>query len=331
MRTIPLRSSFFTLMAATLVALGCGDSGSTGGGPSGGSPPSGGEGPQGGTPTNGGEGPVGGNPTPVISCSDVEGSDSCTNPDPIACECTGCELDVCTDGTDFNDCVCANCAGDSFCANPALTNCMDDGECDPFNEGCLCTDCAEHPSCASGWIEICDNDTDDNGDGNADCTDIQCSLEPACQEVCDNTTDDNGNGDIDCADAQCIEDAGCLTASCAAPVTAVLGANAGTTIGDTLNFSSSCSNASHGDVYTFTPATTGTLTITLASPDADLGFSVRTDCDDTATEAACEDAEVAGTDETGTVAVTAATPITIIVQGFTATEEGPYTLTLALP
>jgi hypothetical protein len=332
MRTISLRSSFVTLMAVTVVAMGCGDSGSnTGGGPAGGSPPSGGEGPQGGTPpVGGGEGPVGGNPTPVIDCIDVEAGKACTDADPIACVCAGCNLDACTDGATFDDCVCPSCNADAFCLDPA--NCNGDGVCDPYNEGCLCADCAEHPSCASGWIEICDNDADDNGNGAADCADPQCAAEAACQEICDNTTDENGNGDIDCADAQCVDFPACLTAACATPGIATTAApTTGTTVGDTLIFESSCAGPASGDVYTFTPVTTGTLTITLASPDADLGFSVRTDCDDTATEVACEDAVAAGTDETGTVAVTAATPITIIVSGFNPNEEGPYTLTLALP
>lgn len=334
MRTIPLRSSFMqALVAVSIIAIGCGDSGT---GPTGGSTPAGGNGGEGPTSGGGGNPPIGGmgdggSPTPVISCSDVENSDSCSAPDPIACECAGCELDVCADeGGGFNDCVCPTCNADPFCTNPA--SCMDDGACDPFNEGCLCADCADHPSCATGWLEICDNDADDNGNGTVDCEDVQCASAPNCQEICDNDTDDNGNGDVDCDDAGCADFPACVAPACTTPLVAVLGPNTGDTTGGTTLLNSSCANPGVAErVYTFIPATTGELTITLASPDDDLGFSVRTACDDIETEVVCADAELAGTDETATVDVTAATPITIIVQGFATTDEGPYTLTLALP
>jgi hypothetical protein len=307
MRTIPLRHSFVqTLMAVTLVAVGCGDdttntggSPSTGGSGSGGDPSTGGSPSTGGNGPTAGEGPMGGNPTPVIdNCADVESNKNCAAPDPIACECGGCPLDVCADDSGFNDCVCPSCAADSFC----LTEfCTDDGLCDPFAEGCLCTDCADHPSCASGWLE--------------DCT---------------NGSDDNGNGTVDCEDVQCASLAACVQPACDAAVAAVIGANAGDTTGGTTLITNSCQDdpASPESVYTFTPAADGFLSITLAST-ADLGFAVRTDCIDAATQATCVDANAGGTDEAGAVGIEAGTDITIIVKGFTAADVGTFTLTLA--
>ena len=364
MRTISLRSSFVqTMLATALVAVGCGDDTSNTGGnnntggsggenpTTGGNPPVGGE----------GEGGQGGNSNPVIECVDVESAapDPCSAADPDACICAGCDLTECTDGATFNDCICASCAADSFCLNP--DNCMLDGACDPYNEGCLCADCADHPSCASGWIEDCTNDADDNGNGLVDCADVQCASQPACLEDCGNGTDDDGNGATDCDDSQCFDDPTCEedcvnttddngnglidcldavycseAATCVAPVcadttAAVLGANNGDTTGGTNALNSNCSNPGTPEtVYTFTPATTGFMSITLAAAADDLGFSVRSDCADIETELICADAVLAGEDEIGVIEVVAAEPVTIIVNGFEATDEGPFTLTLAV-
>ncbi len=78
-------------------------------------------------------------------CADVS-DPACGASDPASCLCLGCDLAVCDDGNgNYNDCVCANCAADPFCSDPA--NCSDDGVCDPGLEGCVCADCAGHPLC----------------------------------------------------------------------------------------------------------------------------------------------------------------------------------------
>ena len=64
----------------------------------------------------------------------------------VDCLCEGCDQgEGCGDRASqwFNDCVCPQCDGDSFCTS----NCTDDGECNPYLEGCTCTDCAAHPLC----------------------------------------------------------------------------------------------------------------------------------------------------------------------------------------
>jgi hypothetical protein len=45
-----------------------------------------------------------------------------------------------------DDCICPDCAADSYCSNPA--NCNTDGVCDMYNEGCVCPDCSAHPTCS---------------------------------------------------------------------------------------------------------------------------------------------------------------------------------------
>ena len=85
-------------------------------------------------------------------------------------------------------------------------------------------------SCAGGGgggptAEICDNGIDDDGDGDIDCADSDCTSDAACDtggptaEICDNGIDDDGDGDIDCADSDCSSDAACDTSptGCDAP------------------------------------------------------------------------------------------------------------------
>jgi len=66
--------------------------------------------------------------------------------------------------------------------------------------------------------EICDNNKDDDGDGNIDCADSDCSVHPSCNiisppvpENCSNGIDDDGDGKIDCTDGDCSTDPSCVT------------------------------------------------------------------------------------------------------------------------
>lgn len=51
--------------------------------------------------------------------------------------------------------------------------------------------------------EICDNGTDDNADGQADCRDSECEPHPHCRENCTDAIDNDGNGLVDCDDPDC--------------------------------------------------------------------------------------------------------------------------------
>ena len=65
-------------------------------------------------------------------------------------------------------------------------------------------------------VEICDNGTDDNGNGDIDCADVQCDVacgpELDCSDGLDNETAGGavGDGFIDCADLDCAADPFCL-------------------------------------------------------------------------------------------------------------------------
>ncbi len=54
--------------------------------------------------------------------------------------------------------------------------------------------------------EVCDNGSDDDADGFADCEDQDCDT--SCREQCGNGADDDGDGLVDCSDPQC--SAGCF-------------------------------------------------------------------------------------------------------------------------
>src|SRR5262249_49937482 len=86
-----------------------------------------------------------------FTCYDVVNdpdSLGCTAPDFAACACLGCSA-TCTDASGFpvSDCTCPSCSNDPDCADPSL--CVDDGICDPLDEGCSCADCVGHPLCGA--------------------------------------------------------------------------------------------------------------------------------------------------------------------------------------
>ncbi|MDI7268397.1 MAG: hypothetical protein QME96_10415, partial [Myxococcota bacterium] len=62
--------------------------------------------------------------------------------------------------------------------------------------------------------EICDNDTDDNGNGLIDCEDSQCRADAACAEACGNAEDDDADALVDCADPDCGDDPACFESAC---------------------------------------------------------------------------------------------------------------------
>lgn len=159
--------------------------------------------------------------------------------------------------------------------------------------------CLPDPVCGNGMIEpgeTCEDGNTMAGDG---CSDL-CVVEP----------------DFYCMNA----------------VTAMLGANSGDTSMGPAAFSSACNLGGAGKevFYTFTPAADGMLHLVLESA-TDQGISVRTNCTDAATELDCADANLGGTDEVLDVPVTAGTPVTIIVDGYSSADDaGPFTLTLSL-
>ena len=82
-------------------------------------------------------------------------------------------------------------------------------------------------------------------------------------------------------------------------------------------------------VYAVTPPDDATLELILASPCADLGVSVRTNCTDVLSELGCVDLNTSGTNEELYVEVSAGTEIFIVVDGYASFEAGSFTLSVA--
>jgi len=84
-----------------------------------------------------------------------------------------------------------------------------------------CPRYASYPDSGVGpGVENCVNTVDDDGDGQVDCADLDCSGSPICMaggEVCGNTVDDDGDGDTDCADSDCFGMMGCVDPCVADP------------------------------------------------------------------------------------------------------------------
>ncbi len=93
-----------------------------------------------------------------------------------------------------------------------------DDETDNDGDGstdCDDEDCQDALACAP-TDEVCDDEEgiDEDGDGNANCSDDDCVDDPACvvaDEVCDDVegTDEDGDGNANCDDPDCIEDPAC--------------------------------------------------------------------------------------------------------------------------
>jgi hypothetical protein len=195
------------------------------------------------------------------------------------------------------------------------------------NAGCQFNEAA----CVNN-AEVCNNGTDDDGDGQADCNDADCSNAPNCGLP--------GNG------------------SCGDPFIAQPGV---TTANEDTNASSSTIHLSAGNgfpgcfvggfgnpeqVYQITVAASGTLSTNLLA-DADLGFYIRispggpsaSNCGNINNEVDCKDSAIGGVAETAAGGVAPGDTFYIFVdgceqncqdaQGGDATS-GPYTLTITL-
>jgi hypothetical protein len=88
--------------------------------------------------------------------------------------------------------------------------------CQPGCQTVLGNDCNDsRDDINPGQSEICDDLIDNDCDGANNCSDADCSSNPAClsSEICNNGIDDDGNGFIDCQDFSCagqVNDSGAI-------------------------------------------------------------------------------------------------------------------------
>ena len=170
------------------------------------------------------------NPCTSDSCAEGQGclhlpksSGPCDDGDP----CTGsdhCANGVCVAGSTD---LCPVC-GDEVCGVPyeSCADCPEDcGPCDETDcansldddgdgdTDCLDSDCTDSDDCVE---HDCANGLDDDGDGSTDCLDSDCADGDACIEHdCANGLDDDGDGSTDCLDGDCSGTDACVEHDCA--------------------------------------------------------------------------------------------------------------------
>jgi cysteine-rich repeat protein len=150
------------------------------------------------------------------------------------------------------------------------------------------------PVCGDGTRvppEVCDDGGTEPGDGCDENCALECDMIPVSGGV---TNGDNGDG---------------------------FAASVG-----------SCTGLGPELIYAFTPTVTGAVTVTVdpSAGGADLGFYVRTDCQDPSTQVVCQDGAEAGGVEESTFDATAGVPVAIFVDGFDSlAQAGAFTLTIA--
>lgn len=82
---------------------------------------------------------------------------------------------------------------------------------------CMDLDCASDPACQATEETQCSNGVDDDGDGLVDCADNDCAFDPACQTTtetqCSDGVDNDDDGQTDCSDIDCTLDPACQQAT----------------------------------------------------------------------------------------------------------------------
>jgi cysteine-rich repeat protein len=246
--------------------------------------------------------------------------------------------------------ACASCRIDTTaCTVTQLENCVNDLDDDHDGKtDCADEDCGQLPAClcGNGTIDIgeaCDGTLIPDGVDcelrgfpggqiacRADCTDYDtsmCTL-PTCGDgaIAPTETCDDGNAVAgDGCDATCqIE----RDAACAQAKPLPLGMSTGNTADSGFaGFEGSCAGAAAREqLWSFTPATTGTVTIVLNSP-VDLALYVRTSCADASSDIACSGAGGGSSSDAVNFAATAGVPVTVFVDAsWDPSVAGPYSL-----
>lgn len=334
-----LSMNLASLTALCVALAACGDD--TG-------PTDGGNGGEGGTPSDGGTGAGandgaggtgaegGGGAPPVLkavgeSCGANEDCDGglcltedffgwaagyCSalcDPDLAPCE-AGSECIAATNSAS----VCLKlCDGSGDC--PGVANeCIDIGQKEPLQ---ICIGgCTEDAQCA----EACDND-------NLVCT-------PA-GEVCTGGTDEDGDGLHDCQELDCATDcADEIAAACAGDNVLTPGTEIEASTADGVDiFTGTCLSffgpftvgGGKEQVYTYTAASGGVLTLTATAVAGDLGIYVRTTCADGTTQDLnnCADNAIdPGEDEVLEVTVAQGDVVTVFVDAYNTEGEGDFLL-----
>lgn len=120
--------------------------------------------------------------------------------DSYSCVPETCGNGICDEGEDCITCSsdCISGSGDGDCDSCFKGDC--DGRCNPTKEGPDCPDCAPSYCCGDG---VC------NGDEDILNCPLDCGTIPEPEEICDDGSDNDGDGLVDCDDPDCSFDSVC--------------------------------------------------------------------------------------------------------------------------
>lgn len=197
--------------------------------------------------------------------------------------------------------------------------------------------------CGDGSVNAAGETCDGTDLGGADCKSLgfdagSLACLPACSfdtsgcsavEMCADGLDNDKDGQADCLDNDC--SAACADACAAPPALSDPGVAEGDTTGHAAKLNPTCLSINGSGpevVYKVTAAKAGMLDVKLVS-SADLGVSVQMACADAASELACADAVSPDGSVRLSVPVDAGQAIFIVVDGFSAADEGPFSLSVS--
>ncbi len=151
------------------------------------------------------------------------GSGVCADSGVTSCV-AGVELDGCVAGASYgldddNPCTddaCDPVLGVSHLPSTAGTACEDGDPC-TFDDECDGAGSCDTGTPAALCEDRCADGTDDDGDEQIDCADVDCAPRPICDESlqCADGLDNDGDTLVDCGDTECTGQVGCTSELCA--------------------------------------------------------------------------------------------------------------------
>ena len=152
------------------------------------------------------------------------------------------------------------------------------------------------------------------------------------KESCNDNTDNDFDGAIDCADSECVAELVC-TDPCAAPQFLTLpGWGYGEIGGEPAVLTPSCTASSGREaVFQVTAQIDGDLTVSFFPSGFDGSVSIRTSCNDAASEVACANNNPTSQNENLSVPATAGTTYYIIAESTNPSSTGYYNISVDQP
>ncbi len=279
-------------------------------------------------------GPFG--PPPVCGDGVVEGGEECDPPDGVHCD-ANCQW-ICGDGVVQSGEECDPPDGVTCDANCQIIYICGDGvtdpgeECDDAGESATCDDDCTFAVCGDGTInttagEVCD-DAGESPTCDDDCTAVVCgdgNTNEAAGEQCDDGNTVPGDG----CDEFCQSESNDL---CENAIPICNGTVSGSTAGANSDGSASCgASSSSPDVwYSYTPGTSGAVTVDTCGSPYDTVLSIHTGCPGTSgNQLACND-DTCGLQSQVSTTVVGGTTYWIRVSGYNGLS-GDFTLILSGP